>query len=32
MVEENYRLARKYYSYDRLRRELHTIINSILGD
>lgn len=32
MTEDNFRLARKYYSYSRLQRELATIINSIRGE
>jgi glycosyltransferase involved in cell wall biosynthesis len=32
MVKDNYRLAKKYYSYSRLERELTTIINSIRGE
>ncbi len=31
MVEENFLLAKQYYSYSRLRRELSTILNNITG-
>lgn len=32
MVDENFRLGRRYYSHARLERELTTIINSMLGE
>ena len=32
MVELNYRLARRHFSYSVLRRRLHTLITEFLGE